>query len=662
MEQANSIDKYLHILNRYSAYSNTYFRGQLEKYKTMAPSIARDDGYRDNESKMYHDALNMACNDFTGLNLPIEKLSKMQHYGIPTRLCDVTIDPLIALFFAVQNSEDESAGNVYLYLPKEYDLDSKESKSLSLLATIELNNLEKLCDAYFEEYAEHIGVDEMRGLISNPIFIKHCDILKKSNNRLFNQKGTFVICNNQIQDNKILSNIKSLDTVTPSIVIRIPYEYKEYVKSELDEKHNINEATVYPELPSVANYLKAKYKKENISIDGAFSVIEKKEINTVFAKRLSVVITLTKLLTIEQIKIVALDAIKKYQKNYDVVWLYIAKNGDDYIMRNWIFRTQWINPTLDKSYRPFTLKKSENNEYFYEGNESYSTLSEYYLKHIFQDEKLLLVGHKKNLDNVYSVFLEMLKANNADDIIKLKSLIDTHQKSITKAYFINSDFGHSRNAAFDEYINLYDSLFCSLDNLHLWCENVSLNERALKYQLNGCIKDVKKHIELILGQHEHWESELGVDADAYKNIDIDVIKKDEYQYTQTIPISKTALEVEFNEVVSLNDDNTFSVSGKTNIFDDAVLMISIRDDKGKLHSQGKATVSNGLFQFPQMSENGNGYPVGTYKGDISLSLPSVQIKTFSEKAGIEYENLTGAYVNRIGIGPTVEYEFTFEII
>ena len=214
MEQVNSIYKYLQLLKLYSSYTNIYFRGQLEKYRTMTPSIARDDGYIDNESNMYRDALNMAHNDFTGLNLPIEKLSKMQHYGIPTRLVDVTIDPLIALFFAVQNSEDESAGNVYIYLPKEYDLDSKEAKALSLLATIELNSIEKLCEAYFEEYGECISADEIGILISNPIFIKYCDRLRYSNNRLFNQKGTFVICNNQIVNNRISSNIKSLDTVT----------------------------------------------------------------------------------------------------------------------------------------------------------------------------------------------------------------------------------------------------------------------------------------------------------------------------------------------------------------------------------------------------------------------------------------------------------------
>lgn len=662
MEQANSINKYLHILDRYNEYTNIYFRGQLEKYQTMPPSITRDDGYRDNESKMYHDALNMACNDFEGLNLPIEKLSKMQHYGIPTRLVDVTVDPLIALFFAVQNSNDESAGNVYVYLPKEYDLDSKEAKVLSLLATIEPSNIEDLCKAYIKEYCEPISGDEIFSLISNPIFIKHCDRLKNSNNRLFNQKGTFVICGNQLQDNRILPNLVSLDTVIHSMVIRIPYEYKEYVKNELDQKYNINETTVYPELPSVANYLKAKYKKANRSLDGAFSIIEEQDVNTVFAKRISVIITITKLLTIDQIKVVAFDAIKRYQKSHDVVWLYVAKNGDDYIMRNWIFSAQWINPTLDKNQRSSTLNENENDQYCYNYNESYSILSEYYSNHVFQDDKLLLVGHKKNLDNVYSAFLEILNANNIGDIIKLKKLIASHQKSITKAILINNDFGHSRNATFDEYLNLYDFLFSSLGNLHLWCKNDSLNERALKYQLNSCIANVKKHIDLILCDHEHWELELGIDDNDYKNIDIDVIKKDEYQYTQTIPISETALEVEFNEVVSINDDNTFSVSGKTNLFNDAVLMLSIRDNKGKLHSQDKASVRNELFRFSKMSEKGNGYPSGTYKGNLSLSLPSVQPKTFSAKAGIEYENLTGAYVNRTGFGPTVEYEFSFQII
>lgn len=661
MEQANSVDKYLHILNRYSAYTNIYFRGQLEKYQMIPPSIARNEGYKDNESNIYHEALNMASNDFTGLTSPIEKMSKMQHYGIPTRLVDVTIDPLIALFFAVQDEVDKSSGKVYIYLPREYDLESKEVKAIALLATIKPDNIENLCRAYFKEYNEHISVGEIRELISNPIFIKHCDRLQNSNPRLFNQKGTFFICSNEIKDDRILSNLKSLDSITPSMVIRIPYEYKEYVKKELDEKFNINETTIYPELPSVAKYLKAKYKEENISIDGSFSIIEEKDVNIAFAKRISVIITLTKLLTIGEIKKVAFDAIKCYQKNYDVVWLYVAKNGDDYIMTNWIFRAQWISKALNKRYRPLTLKNNENDEYFYEENESYSILSEYYAKNVFQDDKLLLIYHKKNLDRIYHALLEIQKANENDDITELKSLINVHQEDISKAFFKNSDFGHSRNSDFDKYLGLYDSLFCALDNLHLWCENNKLNEGALKYELNSCIKDAKKSVNIILSQHKHWEAEFGVISEDYKNINFDAMKKDTYQYTQTIPISSTALEVEFDEVIHINDNHTFFVSGRTNLFDDAVLMLSISDNKGKLYSQGEATILNGLFQFPQMSIGGRGYPDGTYKGSISLSLPSIQPKTFTAKAGIEYENLTGKYVNRLGIGPSLEYEFSFQI-
>ena len=35
MEQANNIEKYFKILEKYKSESETYYRGQLEKYTTM---------------------------------------------------------------------------------------------------------------------------------------------------------------------------------------------------------------------------------------------------------------------------------------------------------------------------------------------------------------------------------------------------------------------------------------------------------------------------------------------------------------------------------------------------------------------------------------------------------------------------------------------------
>lgn len=45
MEQANSIDAYLSLLERYQERDEQYYRGQLEKYKSILPAVARDPGY-----------------------------------------------------------------------------------------------------------------------------------------------------------------------------------------------------------------------------------------------------------------------------------------------------------------------------------------------------------------------------------------------------------------------------------------------------------------------------------------------------------------------------------------------------------------------------------------------------------------------------------------
>ena len=116
-----------------------------------------------------------------------------------------------------------------------------------------------------------------------------------------------MLCGNKVDGKVITSSLKSLDTYTPTLVIRIPFEYKRAVKEELDNKYGINITSIYPELPSVAQYIKEKYRKKNISLDGTYSIVKEEDISTRVAKRISVIIVLNEQLTIEQIKKICSD-------------------------------------------------------------------------------------------------------------------------------------------------------------------------------------------------------------------------------------------------------------------------------------------------------------------------------------------------------------------
>jgi len=585
----------------------------------------------------------------------------MQHYGIPTRLVDFSGNPLIALFFAVQKEDRNSHGNVYVFIQPEHEVHSKHIRLLALLATTEslqTNEIRKLYQSY---YSENISENELLKFASQGVFIKYSNVFQKTNVRLSCQKGTFAICGNEVSGEIITKTILPLNSITPTMIIRIPSEHKQAVKKELDERYSINDTVVYPEFTSVAGYLREKYKKQEFNLDGTFKILEEDDCSYIRAKRISIVAVLNSSLLIEEIKQIAILIIDRYKKRNDVVWVFIAKNDDAYIMRNWIIRAQWINEALEPCYKPTVIGEIDKAGYIWCLEKSYSTLADYYDEFAFKEDKNLLALNIKTFTELQIHYKYLIKAFKRDNLNNLESYVIRNAKDISKIYLQLGEYGYSRNNALNEYLYNFQQLALHLDNVVLWIRNERLNPQAKKHQITICLNDAKSNYKQIIKDLNYWKKLIGLSELDIDKLAVNPNGSKSYQYQPTIPLNPQGLDVCFNFNISMNSDNTVTINGKTNLFDKASLIISIRDSAGLLLAQNKSFVKNGLINFGKLGKTNIGFGKGRYTIEVTLSLPSTQDKDFVSKAGIEYENLTGNYVYRNGIGPIVEYVEEFVI-
>lgn len=133
---ADYVNVVMKVANVKSGYTN-YYRGQGNIEYTLLPSLYRKTTTPNKEIELYKEAIRRSPENFAGLTSTFQQLVKLQHYGIPTRLLDLTTNALIALFFAVEDKNLKSKDAVvYVFSVNDKEVKSYDSDAVSVLSNL----------------------------------------------------------------------------------------------------------------------------------------------------------------------------------------------------------------------------------------------------------------------------------------------------------------------------------------------------------------------------------------------------------------------------------------------------------------------------------------------------------------------------------------------
>lgn len=277
-----------------------FYRGQAYFQGQPLPGILRDDNYKKHENFIYNEVKVECSKEFEECKTHLDILTKMQHYGVPTRLLDVSKNALTSLYFSCKSAiENKKAAEVIIYAVCKNKIKFPNSDAVTLLSSLPLlekgtkdeilkqaNSILKEFSIYkdkenkiineFQKTKEvnrlvHEARNEKPGFESkvNPrdILSRFIVLSEKKNERISKQDGAFIIYglgewDSNGEGSRSNDSKKYTNDNIHEIKIYIQKRCCKDIITELDHL-GIRNSTIYPDMYKLAEELKEKYKSSN---------------------------------------------------------------------------------------------------------------------------------------------------------------------------------------------------------------------------------------------------------------------------------------------------------------------------------------------------------------------------------------------------------------
>jgi FRG domain len=194
-----------------------------------------------------------------------DRLVRMQHYSLPTRLLDISGNPLMALFFAF-SSKSPTDGEVIIFHVTSDSLKYYDSDTVSCLSNLSNLTYNQKCeiklhldqDAFNKsgvigKLLHHIKSEKgfFEGkIVPDDLGSIICVKAKRTNSRIKSQYGAFLLFGHEVT----LPDAGQIGIA----ISRVTIQNKEHILDQLD-RININATTVYPSIEQTAVHLRDQH-------------------------------------------------------------------------------------------------------------------------------------------------------------------------------------------------------------------------------------------------------------------------------------------------------------------------------------------------------------------------------------------------------------------